>query len=480
MLFNHTAADLSFQFDEPNLVSTTGLVPVMALAKHARLDRLAQEHITVSNTGGDKGANAGAKISSIVAGMVAGADSIDDMDLLRHGGMDSLFGNVYAPSTLGSHLREYTHGHVKQLAAVASRFLRNLDEQVSLLPVGRDAGKGEHFVRLDIDDTVIEVYSSQKQGAGIGYNKVRGLNALLVTASTATAAPVILGQQLRKGAAHSVRGADKLLSDCLATLFRMPHHTGPVLVRADSAYYSAKVAKAVLVNGADFSVTVPLYANIKTAIATIDDKAWNTIKYPNAILDHDTGEWISEAEVAEVGFTAFASNKDKNAHLSGRLVVRRIPEKNKKTLKALAAGQHTVFDTYRYHPFFTTVDSAVLDTKAADTMHRQHAVIELVNAELKDGALAHMPSGKFQANAAWLVAAAMTHNLLRATATMIGGNLARARALTLRQKIINIPARIAHRARRLHLHLPTHWKWATAFARLWNTVLAKPVRAIIT
>ena len=480
MLFNHTAASLSFQFDEPNLVSATGLVPVMALAKQAGLDRLAQEHITVSNTGGDKGTNAGAKISSIVAGMVAGADSIDDMDLLRHGGMTSLFGHVYAPSTLGSHLREYTHGHVKQLGAVASRFLRNLAQQAPLLPVGRSTGKGEHLVRVDIDDTIIEVYSPKKQGAGIGYNKIRGLNGLLVTASTATAAPLILGQQLRKGAAHSVRGAHKILSDALATLRRMPHHNAPVLVRADSAYYSANIAQTVLANGADFSVTLPLHANVKRTIATIDDTNWKTIKYPNAIWDDQARQWISEAEVAEIGFTAFSSHNDKMLHLPGRLVVRRIPEKNKKPLKALADGQHTMFDTYRYHPFFTTVDSAVLNTAAADTMHRQHAVIEQVNAELKDGALAHMPSGKFQANAAWLVAAAMTHNLLRATATLIGGNLARARSLTLRQKIINIPARIAHRARRLHLHLPTHWKWATAFTRLWNTVLAKPIRVNTT
>jgi hypothetical protein len=477
MQLNHTPTAMSHAFDEPNLVSTAGLVPVMALAQQTGLQDLTQDMVTVANTGGDKGANAGAKISSLVAGMAAGADSIDDMDLLRHGGMQSLFDQVYAPSTLGSHLREYTHGHVKQLAAVSSRFVTRLGEHAPLLSVTQPAGNGENMVFVDIDDTVIEVYSPNKQGAGIGYNKVRGLNALLVTASTFRAPPVIVGQQLRKGAANSVRGANKMLSDSLATLERMPNHNAPMVVRADSAFYSAKVAKAVLANNADFSVTVPMNNKVKKAIATIKETAWTTIKYPRAIWDDQTRQWISEAEVAEVGFTAFSSNPDKKARVPGRLVVRRVPEKN---AKKLSAGQDPMFAMHRYHGFFTTIPETVLTTVAADKMHRQHAIIELVNSELKAGPLAHMPSGMFQANAAWLVSAAMTHNLIRTAATMIGGTMAKARSLSIRQKILNIPARIAHRARRVILHLPTHWKWATAFSRLWNTTLSPPASAAST
>lgn len=477
MQLNHTPAALSYSFDEPNLVSSAGLVALMRLSQQAGLPDLVQDMVTVRNTGGDKGANAGAKISTLVAGMVAGADSIDDMDLLRHGGMQSLFDQVYAPSTLGSHLREYTHGHVKQLGAVASRFLTRLGEQASLLPVGPAAGNGEDIVFLDIDDTVIEVYSPKKQGAGLGYTKVRGLNALLVTASTLRAAPVIVGQQLRKGVANSVRGANKLLCDSLATLDRLPNQHAPVVVRGDSAYYSAKVAKAVLSNHADFSVTVPLNSKVKKAIATIKETDWTPIKYPRAIYDEVFQRWISDAEVAEVDFTAFTSNPDKKLRVPGRLVVRRVPEKNP---KKLAPDQDLLFAMYRYHGFFTTIDATVLDTVAADKMHRQHAIIEQINAELKDGPLAHMPSGTFQANAAWLVTAAITHNLLRAATTMIGGTMARARALSLRQKIINIPARIAHRARRLILHLPTRWKWAHYFSRFWKTTLSPPTTAVIT
>src|SRR5690625_1097809 len=471
MLFNHTEAAVSYSFDEPNLVSSAGLVPVMRLAQQAGLAQLAQQMVTVANTGAEKGANAGAKISSLVAGMAAGADSIDGMDLLRHGGITSLFDQVYAPSTLGSHLREYTHGHVKQLAAVSSRFLARLGTQTPLLPVGPLAGHGEHMVFVDIDDTVVEVYSPKKQGAGIGYNNTRGLNALLVTASTAKAAPIIIGQQLRKGAAHSVRGAHKLLSDSLSTLGRLSGQNAAVVVRADSAYYSAKVAKAVLANDAQLSVTVPLNAAVRKAIATIDQTAWQKIEYTQAIWDEHTQRWVSAAEVAEVDFTAFSSKPDAADHVTGRLVVRRVPEKN---LQKLAATQGQLFATYRYHAFFTTIPTTVLDTVAADKSHRQHAIIEQVHAELKAGPLAHMPSGRFQANAAWLVAATMTHKLMRTTATIVGGALARARALSIRQKIITVPARIAHRARRLIMHLPTGWKWARAFTRLWNTALSPP------
>ena len=174
--------------------------------------------------------------------------------------------------------------------------------------------------------------------------------------------------------------------------------------------------------------------------------------------------------MAEIDFTAFSS-KAQEEQLAGRLVVRRIPELN--TTK-LAAAQGQLFDTFRYHAFFTTVEQSVLDTVAADKVQRQHAVVEQVFADLKAGPLAHMPSGRFYANAAWLVIAAISHNLLRAAGSVAGGKLVNARTVSLRQKLVNIPARIAHRARKLILHLPTHWKWATAFDRLWHNTLSPP------
>lgn len=196
MQFSHTRPVATAVFDEPNLVSSAGLVPVMALARKAGLRQLADERLTVPT---DKGANPGLKVSSLVAGMVAGADSFEDMDLLRHGGMGTVLPAGYAPSTLGSFLRSFTFGHVRQLDAVASRFLVSLAKHTELLGSPEATGT----VLVDIDDTIVEVHGYQKQGAAFGYSGVRGLNAVLATVSTETMAPVIAAQRLRKGSAGS-------------------------------------------------------------------------------------------------------------------------------------------------------------------------------------------------------------------------------------------------------------------------------------
>ena len=468
MLFNHTPTAVSHSFDDENLTATTGLVPIMGLAQKAGLPDLADDRLTVSTTGADKGANPAAKLATLVGGIAAGADSIDDMNLLRHGGMTHLFDRVYAPSTLGSFLRSFAFGHVRQLDAISSRFLTNLNEHTPLLPTNQESAQTS-MIFVDVDDTVIDVHSASKQGAGFGYQGSRGLNTLLATAPTRDSSQIIVGQRLRKGSTSSARGADKFVSDALATTARINSDL-PVLVRADSAYYSSKVAKAAHDAGAHVSITVRMDKKVKAAIGTISDDAWTGIEYPEAIYDEDSRAWISKAEVAEVPFTAFTSKK-KSLHAPGRLVVRRIPELNE---TKRTAGQDPLFDLYRYHAFFTTIDRDRFDTVAADQMHRKHAIIEQINAELKNGALAHMPSGVFNANAAWVAIAAITHNLMRAAAGLIGGRMSKVRAQTLRTRIISIPARIAHRARKLILHLPTKWPWATDFARLWQAALSPP------
>lgn len=189
-------------FDEPNLVSAAGLVPVLALAERAGLAKLAQQHLSVPT---DKGANAGLKVASLVAGMVAGADSIDDMGLLRHGGMGRIFAGAYAPSTLGSFLRAFRFGHVRQLDAVAARFLSGLANHTPLLESSPGSPPGVGVV-IDVDDTIVEVHGYRKQGAGFGYSKVRGLNALLATVSTPTAAPVIVAHDCAKAHADPREG----------------------------------------------------------------------------------------------------------------------------------------------------------------------------------------------------------------------------------------------------------------------------------
>jgi hypothetical protein len=467
MQLSHIRPVVSATFDEPNLVGAAGLVPLMSLAGKAGLRELADERMSVPT---DKGANAGLKLSSLVAGMAAGADSIDDMALLRHGGMGKVFTGAYAPSTLGSFLRSFAFGHVRQADAVASRFLLNLAEHTRLFGGVEDAGT----VLLDIDDTIVEVHGYQKQGAAFGYSGVRGLSALLATVSTETIAPVIAAQRLRKGSVGSPRGAARLATDALALIRRSQLTGRHVLVRADSAFYSHALVTAALNAGADVSITVRMDPAVKRAITGIAEDGWSTIKYTDAIYDETTSTWISKAQVAEIPFTAFTSKK-KADQVPGRLIVRRIPELNPN----MSEGQETLFDTWRFHAFFTTTAPEDFDTVAADQTHRRHAIIENVHADLKASALAHLPSGVFNANAAWLVCAVMAFNLTRAAATVTKSPaLARAATATIRRRLIHVPARIATSARRLRLHLPTNWPWEQAWSALYQVVL--PARAPAT
>ena len=465
MKLSHRFPPVSAVFDDPNLVSSAGLIPVVKLAQDAGLPALADQHLSVP---GDKGAHGGDKVMSLVAGMVAGGDSIDDMALLRHGAMGKVFDRPYAPSTLGSFLRAFTFGHVRQLDAVASRFLTALGASTPVV-----TGIGQP-VLVDIDDTIIEVHGYTKQGSGYGYSGVRGLNALLATASTNNGAPVIVAQRLRKGSTGSPRGAARLVTDALATTAKLrppatPATAGPVLLRADSAFYGRPSIAAALRGGADVSVTVRLDPRIRSAITAIEPSAWTTIQYTDAIFDQATNTWISRAEVAEIPFTAFGS-KRASEQVAGRLVVRRIPDLN----TAATTGQRTLFDTWRFHAFFTTTDPDLLDTVAADKTHRGHAIIEQVHADLKSSALAHLPSGKFTANAAWLVLAVIAFNLTRAAASLAAPSLTKATTATIRRKLITIPARIASSARQLKLHLPTGWPWQDAWTELFIRTCGPP------
>ena len=225
---------VSAVFDDPNLVSVAGLVPVLGLARRAGLHDLAGERLSVP---GPAGAQASGKVTALVAGMVAGADSIEDMDLLRHGGMGRLFTGLRAPTTLGTHLRAYAFGHVRQLDAVAARFLAGLARNAPLLR------GGDQVAYLDIDDTIRQTHGYHKQGVGYGYSKVKGLNALLATVSTPTAAPVIAGTRLRRGSVNSAKGAARLVADALVTA-RNAGVSGMVTLRADGAYYTHDVIAA--------------------------------------------------------------------------------------------------------------------------------------------------------------------------------------------------------------------------------------------
>jgi hypothetical protein len=432
-------------FDDPNLVSCAGLAPVLRLAEGAGLHRLTGEHVRIDKPGGGL---ADVKVPALVAGMVAGADSIEDMDLLRHGGMGRVFSGVRAPSTLGTFLRTFTFGHVRQLDAVACRLLVNLAGQVRLLP-----GSAE-LAYVDVDDTVRQTYGYAKQGAGRGYTGVKGLNALLATISTPCSAPVIAAVRLRKGSTNSAKGAARLVADALVTA-KAAGASGLRVLRADAAFYNYDVMAAAGRHGSCFSLTARHDSAVRKAIAAIDPDAWTPINYTHAVFDEDTGRWISAAEVAETTYTAFAS-KPKARQVRARLIVGRVPDLN-------PAHQSELFTAYRYHAVFTNSPLPMLEAEKA---HRAHAIVEQVFADLKGGPLAHLPSGQFWANSAWLVCAAMAFNLARAAGTLASAFHTRATTGTIRAHLINVPARIARSARQLTLHLPNAWPWEHEWQRL--------------
>jgi hypothetical protein len=455
-------------FDDPNLVSHGGLVPVMALAEHAGLPELLEEHV---RPGGECGVNAHLKAGCLVAGMAAGADSIEDMDLLRHGAMDVLFGGVRAPSTRGSHLRCYTWGNVLQVEKAGRELLARLSRQAPLLP-GADV-----LAFTGIDSTQKRVYGHKKEGARFGHTKiqgksvlVRGLNALIGAVSTPLAAPAVAATRLRGGNAPSSRGAASLAAQAIGTA-RACGATGTILVRMDSAYYAAAVIAAIRRHGARFAVTAPVSAAIRAAIAGIPEDAWQPVKYPQAIWDDQLGCWVSDAEVAETRYAAFTSKKDKALPVTARLIVRRVRDKN----EAAAPGQGELFPACRYHAVFT---DSPFETVQAGARHRGHAVIEQLLADLSDGPLAHLPSGKFTANAAWLATAAIARNLLRAAGILAGRRHARARAATIRRDLIAVAARTARHGRsRLILHLPEGWHREHEWASLFEAACGPPAAA---
>jgi hypothetical protein len=462
----HSLARTHASFDDPNLVSHAGLVPVMALAQRAGLADLIAEHV---RPGGECGVNAYLKVGCLVAGMAAGADSIDDMDLLRHGAMSTLFGGVRAPSTLGSHLRCYAWGNVSQLEKAGREFLIALAGQAPLLP-----GAGT-LAFIDIDSMQKRVYGHHKQGARFGHTKiqgksllVRGLNALAAVISTPLSAPVIAAARLRGGNAASARGAASLAARAIGTA-RECGCTGTIVVRMDSAFYTAAVTGAIRRAGARFSVTVPMNASIRAAIAAIGEDAWTAIKYPRAIWDDQLGTWVSDAEIAETQYTAFTSRKGQE--VTARLIVRRVRDLNKQA----GAGQDELFPAWRYHAVFTDSPFELIQ---AEGQHRGHAIVEQVFADVTSGPLAHMPSGVFAANAAWLSIAAMAHNLLRAAGALASLPFAKARAATIRRDLIAVAARTARHGRGgLTLHLPEGWHREHEWLNLLGAACGPPAAA---
>jgi len=332
----------SARFDEDNLVSYAGLVPVLGLAEQTRLPEIIDEKVSIKAPRIKSGsANPVPKLLSVIAGMCSGADSIDDLDVLRAGGMPIVFDKVYAPSTLGTLLREFSFGHARQLESVLREHLIALAGRTELL-----AGI-ESQVFIDIDSLLRPTYGRAKQGASYGHTKIagkqvlrKGLSPLATTISTPASAPVIAGMRLRAGKTGSGKGAGRMVAQAIATA-RAAGACSKIMVRGDSAYGSRAVVRACRRGKAEFSLVMVKNKAIQRAIDSIGANQWTPVRYPNAVHDPDTGAWISDAEVAEVSYTAFAATKDRT---TARLVVRRVKD---------ARHPDALFPVWRYHPFFT-------------------------------------------------------------------------------------------------------------------------------
>ena len=392
------------------------------------------------------------------------------MDLLRHGAMPGLFGGIRAPSTLGSHLRSFTWGNVRQLEAVNRLLLGELARRAPLLP-GRDT-----LAFVDIDAMQKRVYGRRKQGAAFGHTKiqgksllVRGLNALAATICTPLGAPVIAATRLRGGNANSARGAARFAAEAIGTA-RATGCSGLIVVRADSAYYSAAFCGAVRRAGARFSVTVNMdprspRRSPPSARTGLDGRSATRAR--SGMTSSAAGSLTPRSPRAE--YTAFTSKKGQA--ITARLIVRRVRDLNKQ-----AAGQDELFPAWRYHAVFT---DSPFELVQAEAQHRDHAVVEQVFADWTDGPLAHLPSGSFPANAAWLACAAIAHNLLRAAGSLASLAYAKARGATIRRDLIDVAARTARHGRgHITLHLPEGWhrehEWMTLFAAACGPPAARP------
>ncbi len=430
-------------FDETNLVPNAGLLPAAVLAQRLDLAGLVDGRLRLAQ----HGANSGAKAVSVIGAMLAGGDSIDDVAVLRAGAAGALFDGTRAPSTVGSWLRSHKWSNVRQLDAISRELLARL------WAAGAGPADLTAPLTIDIDSTIVQVHGRAKQGAAFGYTKVRCYHPQLATCAQTGQ---VLMCRLRGGSAGAARGAKSFLTE---TVSRVRHAgaTGPLTVRADSAFYSKSMIETAVKFDVRFSITARQDKAIRAAIEQIGDDAWQPIPYWLSTPE------VSGADIAETPFTVFASDRKHARQV--RLVVRRV--------RPTPGSQLALFTAWDYHALVT---DRTLPLPEVEADHRRHAVVEQSIAELKSAGLAHLPSGNFMANAAWLALTVMAHNLGRAVAILAGPVLERATAATLRRKVFTMPGRLVHTGRRRRLRLPANWPWAEAISTALANVQAIPLR----
>ncbi len=441
MRSSHSLDRLETTFDDDRLVADAGLLLPTTLAQHLGLKELVDEHLDLGAAAGR--ANAGDKLLTLVMSALAGGDTIDDANALRAGGTGRVLGiAVKAASTLGTFLRSFRWGHVRQLDRVSRELLGRA--------WAAGAGPGSAPLTIDLDSTICETYGLAKEGATHhGYTGVRGYHPLLaVAAGTGD----VLMARLREGRANTVRGAAHFLAETIGRV-RSAGASGQLTMRADSGFYAHDVVAVCRRMDVRFSITLRMPKGVRRRIEAIPEAAWTPIPY-----------WIDGgADVAEITYTPFAGEKDAKPV---RLIVRRV--------KPTPGSQLALFTLYDYHAFITDRDGAMLELEAD---HRRHAEIENAIRDLKYGVgLNHLPSGRFAANGAWLAVQVMAHNLARWTARLgLGAGIVTAK--TLRRRFFAIAGRLTRSARRLTLHLPRRWPWAIEFGAALARLRALPLPA---
>jgi hypothetical protein len=419
------------KFDDERAVSDAGLMLLATVAERLGIEQCAQRFVRLGPKRPGAG-SAGRKVMSLVFAMALGADSIDDCDVLRSGRTRRLLGGwVAAPSTLGTFLRAFTFGHVRQLDRLLGEALTRAWRA--------GAGPGDGRLVIDVDSFVGEVCGRLKQGAGYGYTKLFGYHPILATRADTRET---LHIRLRKGSANTQKGMLRFTNELIARVNRAGA-TGVKLLRADSGFWNTKVFERLEKAGWQYSIGVRNIKKVRATVEAIDEDNWQKIDYPEG----------GEAQIAE---TVYGGR---------RLIVRRT---------RLLGAQAELWPDWRHFCFITNRTDEIALVEAE---HRDHAVVEQVIADLKDQALAHFPSGQFHANGAWTVLAALTHNLLRWTELLgLPGTVVRA-ARTLRRRLIQIPGRLTRHARGWTLHLPARWPWQGDFEAALARIRAVPAAA---
>jgi hypothetical protein len=416
--------EIHVQFDDERLVADAGLILPATLAVGLGLRELLGTHVDLGEA--PRRAGVADKVMTLLHSALAGGQWIDDCDRLRAGSTGSVLGHrVFAPSTIGTFLRSFTFGHARQLDAVSGQALQRAWQQ--------GAGPGAGPLTIDVDSTICQVYGTHKQGAAFGHTKVRGYHPLLAFAAGTWD---LLHGRLRGGSAYTARGAASFVAETIGRV-RATGASGPLALRADSGFYARTVVAACQRHGVRFSITAKLTKAVRRTIQQLPEDAWIPIPY-----------WLEDgADVAETSYRPFGKKGT-----PVRLIVRRV--------RPTPGSQLALFTTYDYHPFITDRAGSTLELEAD---HRRHAEVEPAICDLKHGAgLAHLPSGRFGANAAWLAVCGMAYNLARWTGRL-GVGEARMSPKTLRVRYLEVPGRLTRSARRPTLHLPARWPWQWRF-----------------